>query len=511
MSSEVSVTENVTTVTVTDSTTTVDINPQVTEVGLGVGGLHVTGTVTSEGLVVDTNTLYVDATNNKVGIGTTSPGSALTVKSSTFSQLRLEDDDDRLEIGYATATAYFKTGDNNTKINFRKTDNTDVMTVDMGNERVGIGTDSPSRTLHLKDAIAGIRLEDSDNNSYGELIYNTGSNGLLIRSDHGNNDEGSNIIFQVDGSEKMKIGSTGNVGIGTSSPDSSIQVKSSGTNNQSLLKLNTDSGTRAFIGSDAQDDGYLYLYDGSDNLKTAFRTDGNDSYIAGGGNVGIGTSSPNRILDIESSIPAVRFTDTTVSGLYHEIISGDGNNLQIKADDGGVGSSSAISFDVDGSEKMRIKHTGNVGIGTSSPKQQLHISGGTTSGDVTKVTIGATGANAETHLQLAENFSGNNMHYGFSFVADGNDTNNLLIKNHDDSTTGAVALSVARTNGNVGIGTSSPTEILDIDGDSIRLRQSQTPASATATGTQGQIAWDANYMYVCTATNTWKRVALATW
>ena len=38
-----------------------------------------------------------------------------------------------------------------------------------------------------------------------------------------------------------------------------------------------------------------------------------------------------------------------------------------------------------------------------------------------------------------------------------------------------------------------------------------TPASATAAGTAGEIAWDANYIYVCTATNTWKRAALSTW
>lgn len=37
------------------------------------------------------------------------------------------------------------------------------------------------------------------------------------------------------------------------------------------------------------------------------------------------------------------------------------------------------------------------------------------------------------------------------------------------------------------------------------------PASATATGTIGQISFDANYLYVCVATNTWKRVAIATW
>jgi len=38
-----------------------------------------------------------------------------------------------------------------------------------------------------------------------------------------------------------------------------------------------------------------------------------------------------------------------------------------------------------------------------------------------------------------------------------------------------------------------------------------TPASATATGTTGEIQWDANYIYVCVATNTWKRVAISTW
>lgn len=47
-------------------------------------------------------------------------------------------------------------------------------------------------------------------------------------------------------------------------------------------------------------------------------------------------------------------------------------------------------------------------------------------------------------------------------------------------------------------------------GLSINLASS-TPASASATGTTGQITWDANYIYVCTATNTWKRVAIATW
>lgn len=37
------------------------------------------------------------------------------------------------------------------------------------------------------------------------------------------------------------------------------------------------------------------------------------------------------------------------------------------------------------------------------------------------------------------------------------------------------------------------------------------PASASAVGTAGQVTWDADYIYICTATDTWKRVAIATW
>lgn len=57
----------------------------------------------------------------------------------------------------------------------------------------------------------------------------------------------------------------------------------------------------------------------------------------------------------------------------------------------------------------------------------------------------------------------------------------------------------------------SGVSVIDVDDDSLRIRSSKTPASASATGTQGQIAWDSDYLYVCTSTDTWKRVAIATW
>jgi len=75
-----------------------------------------------------------------------------------------------------------------------------------------------------------------------------------------------------------------------------------------------------------------------------------------------------------------------------------------------------------------------------------------------------------------------------------------------------------RASGGVGIGTPSPTGQLDVNGNDIRIRTSQTPASSSADGYTGEIAWDANYIYICTSgdgpgggTDSWKRAALSTW
>jgi len=52
---------------------------------------------------------------------------------------------------------------------------------------------------------------------------------------------------------------------------------------------------------------------------------------------------------------------------------------------------------------------------------------------------------------------------------------------------------------------------LDIDSMSIRIREEGTPSSASDVGMKGEIRWDTNYLYICVATDTWKRVALSSW
>lgn len=52
---------------------------------------------------------------------------------------------------------------------------------------------------------------------------------------------------------------------------------------------------------------------------------------------------------------------------------------------------------------------------------------------------------------------------------------------------------------------------VQIVGTTLNITNTRTPSSSSDTGIQGEICWDSNYVYVCVATNTWKRLSLSTW
>lgn len=71
---------------------------------------------------------------------------------------------------------------------------------------------------------------------------------------------------------------------------------------------------------------------------------------------------------------------------------------------------------------------------------------------------------------------------------------------------------VITQDGNVGISTTTPTQLLDINGDTIRLRTRRSIANSSFDGSAGEICFDNNYAYFCVADNTWGRVDLSlTW
>jgi hypothetical protein len=100
-------------------------------------------------------------------------------------------------------------------------------------------------------------------------------------------------------------------------------------------------------------------------------------YDATNNRLGIGITSPGVLLDLGTSTPILRFSDTDITG-YHQIQSSNANFI-INSDPSNADANSSISFNVDGSEKARIDSSGRLLVGTSSSfgfDNELQVKGG---------------------------------------------------------------------------------------------------------------------------------------
>ncbi|MBT9156635.1 MAG: hypothetical protein DDT37_01623 [Firmicutes bacterium] len=81
----------------------------------------------------------------------------------------------------------------------------------------------------------------------------------------------------------------------------------------------------------------------------------------------------------------------------------------------------------------------------------------------------------------------------------------------DIATRGQVDAHAALTTGTHGVGASTVESVVGAQAKVDARVSGGTPASATAPGGVGEIRWDANFIYVCIATNTWRRAGIAVW
>jgi hypothetical protein len=217
-------------------------------------------------------------------------------------------------------------------------------------------------------------------------------------------------------SERLRITSAGNVGIGTTGPhtgtrmqicadDTSPSLSGSAIDDCTLVLSNSDHDYGTVFATDGDGKGYIQ------QRRTAVETYYDLILQPHGGNVGIGTNDPQSKMHINSTTfdeallieSADQFTDIHLkdNGGSSYIRNSNGS-LILEADRANASGSTATVFKTDNTERLRIDSSGNVGIGASNPTGKLHIIDNddtpATSSQTVLIDLNLTDANPEVQL-----------------------------------------------------------------------------------------------------------------
>jgi hypothetical protein len=438
----------------------------------------------------NTEHMRITSTGN-VGIGTASPEAKLDVNGDVFINSNYTGSNaaaNDLTIGKITTgdhgitiatgstytgSIYFGDSGNNDAgiIGYQHSNNSMKFTTNRSEKmridsagNVGIGTASPasftwSRFLHIEGIYAG-------------LVYNSTAGGSPFKFSTGVDDNVYIFRDETNSATRMAIDSIGNVGIGTSSPGSKLEISST---SDALLELNggtttnpymlfAQNGTRrAFI--QYVNGGLLSLASEYGDIRFMTGAGGTETEkmrIDSSGNVGIGTTAPGEKLSVSGNIESL---DTFIlnygnNGIKWQQLFDGGNNWNLRYYNGTAWSSSAIT----------VKTNNNVGIGTTAPDAKLHIA---LNGGSAQLTLERTGSSA-----------------GKAVLAGA--ANGLIV--YDDAFGAKMYVGTSGSyNGLVGIGTTTPSEKLEVAGNAILdATNANLKIKAGITGTKGDIQWTFN-------------------
>jgi hypothetical protein len=399
---------------------------------------------------------------------------------------------------------------------------------------VGIGTATPSNLLTLyaggsalyirsnSSVITACYTEWRDFNATGRFIIGCDGVGLAnfeVGAGIIGTWSANSVIFLTNATERVRINSSGYVGIGTTAPGSLLTIGSGSVSSftgASAVSLNTSTGNAYF----SANDGTRQMFMGVDtsgygmvgtfsNHDFVIRTGNAERIrITTGGNMGIGTS-PGAKLDIystatnqfalsvgvagetyafSSSAKNQYFTAGTVASFYTtyqasvnyacliDLLAYSGNgatNVFYGAVPGTVGGGPA-NFVIgrrtavtSWAESFRIDTAGNVGIGTANPQASLHVykagggGGNTLQGEIRV----CSDDNQISRIGCYEEPNGTTWGGFFQYNGGGTD---LIQIGGKSSGVDTYYMAIQRTTGNVGIGTTAPiTKFNVVGGESV--------------------------------------------
>ena len=344
---------------------------------------------------------------------------------------------------------------------------------DVRSGNVGIGTESPIAKLMVNGSGGGT----IDFQTTGRMKILSANAGTWLADQHNNDkalygyettipNHAFGILTPRVGWSAFNILQNGNVGIGTTAPNAPLQF-GNGVTNRKIVLYDTNNNDNQFYGFGVNGHTLRYQVDGTFSDHVFFAGNGATNSnelmrIKGNGNVGIGTSNPTAKLMVNGS--GGQTVDFETTGRMRIVATHPGTWLadQYNTNKAFYGYNSFTlnhAFGIwtphVGFSAFNILQNGNVGIGTESPTQKLEVNGG---------------MRIENDISKPNNGSGITWGYNYSKIKDDGDLNiltddRLYIGRCDGAGTRTASTIFADViSGNVGIGTESPTQKLEVNG-----------------------------------------------
>jgi hypothetical protein len=317
---------------------------------------------------VDTTNLQV--TNIKAKDGTASASIANSTGIFTHATATV------FTAGTVSAPSITTTGDTNTGIYFPAADTiafteggVESMRIDASGN-VGIGATSASKLT----VNGNIQLGSAANTVFTNNITTYDNSTISLNAS-------TSLLLNTAGTERIRVTNTGDVGIGTNSPSYKLQVANATaidtevavTNSAGIARYGIRGSGNAFAGAFSSGKSFEFWASGSQ-----FAT------LSNTGNFGIGTNNPAVKLQINSATfaPNANLTNNLLqiksTGGFAYLTIGNGDSANSTSYIGGASGLTTFGLVSDAgstSEFMRITNGGFVGIGVSSPSNQLEVAG----------------------------------------------------------------------------------------------------------------------------------------